>query len=265
MARDFLIFGSQAQKHWFPHARSPKDTDYISREPKMSREVQHYFAPSFEYVLKNNVDDKFVDANFLYTIKLSHFGWNIHWEKTRDDVIFLKKQGCVPDVGLYRDLVKDWKVIHGKKHVSMKNKNSVSFFEDAVQRKYVHDSIHEAIAFYDAPIYTRILKNPETGSVACSEQKFNDLSFDDKILLVLEETCVTALERFLIPTDFGYGRRMAFAHALKKMATTMSSGWMREFVHFEFDKLFFDGRFNLFFDKFIEAEQNNRTLQLNHP
>lgn len=235
--RDKLIFGSRAMRYWFPDSREPNDTDYISRQNLISKTEQHYWVPSFQFILDNNKDDSFIDPDLLFTVKLSHFGWNIHWEKTKSDIIFLSRKGLRPNVELYRSLVKDWREIHGKKTVSMRGKNSKTFFEDAVKRKYNHDSLHEAIAFYKKPLYFRILKDPETESVVCSKEKFDQLSESDKVLLVLEETWVTALERFLIPTDFTYGSRLGFHHALKKMATTMSSGWMREYVHFNLDKI----------------------------
>jgi len=257
-----LIFGSSAAKRWFPNFRNPKDIDYISLENVMTEKEQHYWAPSFQYILDNNKDSEYVDANFLFTVKLSHLGWDIHWLKTRDDILFLKKRGCEVDVNLYRSLVKDWTKIHGKKHAGLAGKDSKTFFEDAVKRKYVHDSIHEAIAIYDKPLYTQILKDPKSNSVACSKEKFEALTLEDKLLLVLEETWVTALERFLIPNDFCYSKRLAFSQALKKMATTMSSGWMREFVHFEFDNLYYYSNMETFLNKFELAENQNKLQKL---
>lgn len=222
-----LIFGSVAMKHWFPDFREPKDLDIISQESKMSEEIQHYWFPTCQYFLDNNKDDKYLDSEFLYHCKAATLGWNIHWNKTANDVLFFQKRGFKLDLDLYKKLVVDFTAIHGKKWATLKDKDSNSFFEDAVVRKYVHDSIHNAIAYYEKPIYEQVLKNQN--SVLCDKNKFDKLEFEDKIKMVKEEIFVTALERFIIPNDFKYSPSLAYWQSLRKLCTTMSSGWFKFF------------------------------------
>lgn len=249
-----LIFGSHAMRHWFPNfKRKPGDIDYISEENVMTKEEQHYWVPNFQHFLKNNKDDTYLDPEFLLTVKLSHAGWDIHWRKTMDDILFLKREGVKCDETLYKKLVKDWIGLHGKKWASLKGKDSETFFEDSVKRKYNHDKIHEAIAVYDKPLYESLLLE----GVTCSKDGFDKLSFDDKILLVKEEVWVTALERYHIPSNFTCGRMEAYSKSLKKLCTTMSSGWFKYFILDNYDKLYIC-RDTDYLNKFKIAEQNNR-------
>lgn len=221
-----LIFGSTAIKHYFPDFRDPQDLDIMSPEPLMTEERQHYWVSTFKELVNRNKSEKYLDPDFLYTVKLSHSGWNIHWEKTIFDILFLKSKGCKADKELYKKLVKDWIKIHGVKWAQLKGKDSTTFFEDAVPRKYVHDAIHEVVAINEKPLYERLLS---TG-VECSNGGFEGMSHEDKINLVKEEVWVTALERYLIPNDFKFSSTAAYQKALKKLATTMSSGNFKFFI-----------------------------------
>ena len=84
-----LIFGSTALKYWFPDfKREPKDLDYISQtKPRPgTKGVEYIWEDSFQYVLENNVDPKYVDPAFLYTIKVAHAAWDVRWDKTMHDI-----------------------------------------------------------------------------------------------------------------------------------------------------------------------------------
>jgi hypothetical protein len=255
--RDNLIFGSHAIKYWFPDFKKvPNDIDYMSEEPIMTRAEEHHWNPVFRELIDNNVDDNYLDADTLYTIILSHLGFDIKWDKHLNSALFLKSKGCKSDRKLYFKLVKSWIPIHGKPWVSLKGKDSQTFFEDAVPRKYVHDSIHEAIAVYDRPLFERLIVE----GVTCSEDAFNLLSFDDKILLVLEEIWTTALERYLIPSDFKFGDQRAYFKSFKKLATTMSSGYFKFFILDNLD-LLYNNKDRTYIARFREAEKQNKILQ----
>lgn len=256
---DSLVIGSQAMKHWFPELkRTPKDLDTISRNAFMSKDIQTYWVDSFQYILDHNKDDKYIDPDFLLTLKMSHFGWNIHWDKTMYDVLFLKERGCKVVKNLYDALVKDWIKVHGKQWASLKGKDSITFFEDAVTRKYIHDDIHDAVATYDKPLYESLIVD----GVNCSKIGFDKLSLDDKVLLVKEEIWVTALERYHIPSDFTCGHAMAYGNSLKKLATTMSSGWFKFFILDNF-KLLTGCKDKTYIWKFKQAELNNKLRKAN--
>lgn len=250
-----LIIGSTAIKHWYhDFKREPKDLDLIDIETDAStKEVERLWIPQFQELLDINIDDCYLDPNSLLTLKLSHLGWDILWEKHVGDAQFLFSKGCTPDRGLYERLVKGWTQKHGKKWASLKGKDSTTFFEDAVSRKYNHDSIHEAVAVYDKPLYESLLFE----GVSCSERGFETLSHEDKILLVKEEVWVTALERYIIPQDFKCSITAAYQNSLKKLATTMSSGWFKWFILSNIHTLR-QCRDHSFIEKFKTALNNNQ-------
>lgn len=255
-----LIIGSTAIKHWYPDfKREPKDLDLIDVETSKSvKEIERLWIPQFQELLDNNVDDRYLDPNALLTLKLSHLGWDILWEKHVSDVEFLFSKGCTPERGLYERLVKGWIKKHGKKWASLKNKDSTTFFEDAVRRKYNHDSIHEAVAVYDKPLYESLIYE----GVSCSEHGFNRLSYEDQLLLVKEEVWVTALERYIIPQDFKCSTIYAYQQSLKKLATTMSSGWFKWFILSNIHILR-RCRDRSFINKFLTALNNNKIIHNN--
>lgn len=251
-----LIIGSVAMKYWFPDfPRTPKDLDYMSPEHHINnKEVEYLWEPEFQYFLDNNKDDTYIDPQNLLLLKTAHLGWDIQWEKHVSDVEFLKRKGySVTDEKQYNALVKAFTRKHGKKWASLKGKDSTTFFEDAVTRKYVHDDIHEVVAIYDKPLYESLVYE----GVSCSRKGFDKLSYDDKLNLVKEEVWVTALERYLIPEDFKCSKIHAYQKALKKLATTMSSGWFKYFILTNIDVLRADRDFT-YIDKFKQAEKENK-------
>ena len=254
-----MIFGSTAIKHHFPDFRDPKDLDRMDKDGKMSKEEQAYWVPTFGELIEKSKNKKYLDPDFLLTIKASHANWNIHWDKTMFDILFLKRKGCKIIKPLYDKLVKDWKNVHGRMSAPLKGKTADTFFEDAVTRNYIHDDIHEAVAFYDTPLYTKILKSPETNSVECSKEKFDNLSKDDKVKLIKEEIFVTALERWIIPNNYDYSEGRAYNASLKKFVTTMSSGWISYWMIDNFEKLI-KNKFP-YVKKFKENEPNCRKIK----
>lgn len=102
------------------------------------------------------------------------------------------------------------------------------FFDDFVTKKYDHDYIHSLVAHYDHPLYTQLQKDNST--VWCHKDLWDQLSYQDKLKCVAEETYVIALERFIIPSEWKYYKRLAYFNALKKVCTTLTSGWFRDFA-----------------------------------
>lgn len=251
MNNNNLIFGSTAAKYWFSDFREPKDLDVLTQEKFMTKDRQFYwFGASSQWILDNNKDSKYVDPEFLLTIKAGHAKWDIFWNKTMSDIVFFKRKGLKINDELYKLLMVDFTALHGKKWASLKGEDSKTFFEDAVKRLYVHDSIHEAISYYEKPLYENILVGD--GTVNCSKEKFDNLSFEDKIKLVKEEIFVTALERFLIPNDFKYSSQRAYWQSLKKFITTMSSGWLSKFLIDNYDTLAINK------DNYVETFNKNK-------
>ena len=228
-----LIFGSAAAKHWFSDFRDPKDIDFICEDTSLNcKETEYHWNPAFQYILDNNKDGTYVDANFLYTIKFSHAPWNVRWGKTMRDIKFFKEKGCEIDWELCKLLRKDWNVIHGKKHINL-NKKTDEFFDDKVTRKYKHDELHELLAFNKVPMHHRIRKDD---TPMCYKELWDLLAYDDKIKCALEEVYVVVAERYIRKYPF----KIAKEKAMKNLITSMTQGWFNDFLIDNFDEILYN-------------------------
>lgn len=106
-------------------------------------------------------------------------------------------------------------------------KPNEEFFDDAVDKKFDHDWLHELVAFGDHPIYLDMKR--DLSLAWCEKDLWDSFSQDKKLHCVAEETMVIAMERFLIPNDWKYSLFGAYYKALTKVCTTLSSGWFRDF------------------------------------
>lgn len=222
-----LLIGSKALKyHFSDFPREPKDTDYICEE-KIDK-TDSKFCSSYKLILDKYSDLKICPSNILYTLKVSHSFWDIHWDKTMSDIRFLQSKGFRKvDEILFKELYKDCEIRYGSKKAYL-NKSNEDFFKDVVKRKYVHDDLHKAMAFYDVPLYEKLKKDSSKAMV--SYKLFSNLSYEDKIKLCQEEIYVTALERFLIPSDFKIPPFSAYLRACKLLIISMTKGWFPKFI-----------------------------------
>jgi len=220
----YLVYGSTAIKYWFDDFREPHDLDIITDEiQKNSKQIEYYWIPEFEY-LKNNINKKYVDPDFLYTIKVSHAAWDIRFDKTMKDIIFLKSKGCKLDKEFYSKLYSRWEILHKEKKVKFTGSNEL-FFKENITRKYNHDELHEVFKFYEEPMHKKIRKDKD--SPVCSEELWNNLSHDDKIKTVLEEAYVLATERYILKK---IPPKHSKIKALKLLVTSASTGWFNLFI-----------------------------------
>jgi hypothetical protein len=219
-----LIFGSCAVKFWFPDFRIPNDLDIIS--------PNDYWISAFDYLIEHNEHNQYVDPNFLFTIKVSHAAWDIHWDKTVKDICWLKNKGCQLDKYFYNLLIEDWAKLHGKKKTKF-NVSDEEFFTSKIVRKFDHDFLHSKLAFYDKPLHEKIRR---TDTLYCDETLFNELSFNDQIKCALEEIHVIATERWVIP--LGFPLKHAKYKALKTLIISASSGSTRpRYTHYHYKEI----------------------------
>lgn len=218
-----IYIGSEAIKYWYPSfPREPKDKDYLVEnldDPnilpiKESWELHGkkseflVIPPLWNFLQKeyNNYSPKYLYPNVLYTLKMSHMFWDFSWDKHMFDIQFLKSKGCVLIKPLFDELYEYWNEYHGKNKRSQLDVSAQKFFDNAL-KKYDHDYLHTLIN--PIPTYTKILK--DGAEVDVDENKFNALSFEDKLELVREEIYVMAYER-LANRDY----RAAYFGMLKK-------------------------------------------------
>lgn len=229
-----VLIGSDIIRNNFPDFKRDKtDTDYLVEvvTEKPSREIEYYSIPPLWNDLNN--DQTQLTLNQLYTLKVSHSYWNIHWDKTMFDISYLKEKGCILDEKLHDNLYEHWKTVHGIKNVNL-NKHTEEFFTDAVERKFNHDELHKIVAYYDEPLFKRILINKNKTLV--SKKKFFEMDFIDQIRIVKEEAIVIALERFIIPqTTRNF--MVAYNRALKILITSATKGWFPKFIVLNFNEI----------------------------
>lgn len=113
-----------------------------------------------------------------------------------------------------------------------------SFFDDAVEKIYEHDYLHELYAYEERPMFER-LKKPENFSLAwCEKDLWNALTEQQKIQCVAEETYVIATERYLVPNNWHFIPKKAYYWALRKVCTTLTSGWFRDYAIDNFPEVY---------------------------
>jgi hypothetical protein len=229
-----LIFGSTAVKHFFPDFnRAAKDLDYISpNKEKSSKEIEYHWVDSFQYIFENNKDTEYVDPDFLYTIKVSHAGWDIRWEKTMKDIEFLQSKNCKLDVKLYTMLLDEWDKIHySKKNIILKG-TSEEFFNKNILRLMKHDDLHEIVKFNDRPVNE--LVRPDLNDVKFDKNLWNALDHTTKIQCALEEIYVFALERHI-----NFPPKVAFFKAAKQLITKSTRGYFNLFLIENFSEIMY--------------------------
>jgi hypothetical protein len=167
---------------------------------------------------------------YLYAIKRSHMHRPLAFSKHFMDMIWLKSQTTEEQEREIAGFLKERKRLtyqfYGQNVPSLKKSND-DFFDDPVDKIYVHDDLHEVVAFYDRPIYTKL--KFDDGLAHCERQLWDQLCQGDRVKCVQEEAMVIALERFIIPKRLK-SPRMAFLKALEKICTTLTSGWFRDFA-----------------------------------
>lgn len=108
------------------------------------------------------------------------------------------------------------------------NQSVADFFDDAITKVYDHDYLHELLAYYDKPLYTKLQK--DSRMAWCDKELWYNLSYQDKVRCVAEETKVIAVERFLVPSNWNCNSKLAYLKSLEKVCTTLCSGWFRDFA-----------------------------------
>lgn len=233
------LIGSRAMRHWFPDAREPgRDWDYHGPTGSLWA--------SEDTPIDLFTDERLAAWNWgpiatpdeLYTLKISHAFWEINgpreWDKHAADTIFLERKGAKLIRDLYDILVPIWKERYRRNPTNL-NQSAGDFFNDAVDRKYDHDSLHESVAYGDRPLYESILK--DGSDVAVDNSKFWAMDFDTQIMLVREEIYATALERILIPNNYKGSPRAAYVWALRRTVISLFKGEWALFVMLHLDRL----------------------------
>lgn len=244
MIHQHILIGSTALKHWFPDAREPKDIDFLS--PKtietthLCVRVENYWHEAAEYLIDKSINKTWLDPELLLSLKMSHFHWDIHWEKTKFDILFLKSKGVEYDKEAYRLLLPIWTKLHGEKKVNL-NVSKSAFFTEHVKRQTEHDKLHELVKFTDRPWYEKLLQTSD--KVLLSSDKFEALTEEEKLQTALEELLVIAIERARLESTSKNSEIMrAINFSYKLLVTRLTKGWFAEYLVDNIDKILIKGK-----------------------
>lgn len=188
-----LVIGSTAIKHYYPDfTREPNDLDYAVDEScklESRRGLEYLLNP----IILKYQSDGYLEPSLLLTLKMSHMFWDHQWKKHMYDIQFLFDKGLDYDPNLLEELIEYWMATKVDIHRSMLATTKEDFFTNAVNENVdEHDHLHTLIN--PIPMYTRILK--DGAEVELDENKWNNLSYEDKLEVVREETYVMAYERY---------------------------------------------------------------------
>lgn len=228
----FIVIGSTAARyHLGDRWREPKDYDvFTDRSPQPDEKLDAFWVGALNTYEGWRRQTRHATLDELYTIKLSHSYWELpngSWNKHVFDMVKLQDHGAKVIDELYKVLYKVWEEKHGRKTINL-DLDKAAFFDDAVPRKWDHDSIHMSVAYGDTPIYESILK-PDA-EVGIDMRALKALPFDTQVKLFREEIYATALERLVIPRNYAVSPRACYGWALRRTMTRLTRGWSARFI-----------------------------------
>lgn len=226
-----MVVGSTALSYFGMNRLPPKDLDIWSTDKSFtnSEGVDGHIVP--EDIMAMIYDPHgYCTPDQIYTIKCSHAIYDIKWDKTKLDILWLKSKGCKLTPDLYERLKEHWKVEHGNKDFLSLNQTKDAFFTDNVTYIYDHDNLHELVAHPNKPVYTRCLKDGH--DVLIDRDKFEALPFEDRVRMFREEIAVIACERWVLNPYWKGNISWYRAHMLsvRKTVTTLTKGYFSEFL-----------------------------------
>lgn len=230
------LFGSKLIKKYFPDFREPNDTDWVTNDqsklkPSKIGEEEYYYIP--------NSPDREMTPDEIYTVKVSHAIYDIHWRKTMSDIRFLQIKGCkiIPD--FLQSLRTHWELIHGVQVRTDFEVEPGDFFEDRVRRKLNHDELHQILN--PAPTYLKIIDN----GVNPNSDKYYNLTQDERKEVLFEESFVIAIERFCKSND-----RMAYQVAQQTLVTRLHPVWLADEIIKNWNKWYWNPQNSKFYNKY---------------
>lgn len=191
-----------------------------------------------KYVVQGFLGEHFFALSLPYLLltKKSHLIYPVHFEKNIEDYHLLKS--LVGELELdelmqeYYNLRSNEARVRYNQRTPKLNVTTEDFFSSKlnVPHYFVHDDIHEVMAHHDEPVYKKM--QPDPSMAWCAKDMFFALPYEMQVQAVQEEAYVISLERYIVPQ---YGENhddhfTCYKNALKRICTTLCSGWFREFA-----------------------------------
>ncbi len=226
-----IIVGSTAAKMWWSDWRDPNDLDLWigSGDPFLTKGKTDLHILPDSVIQELDTVGGYATPDALYTIKLSHLGWDSHaWEKHKQDVLTMQGKGCKLITPLYDALVEHWKKELGNKDFLSLSQSKEDFFTDNVEYVYDHDHLHDLVSYPNAPMYSKVLKEGE--DVLVDKNKFDSLPFEQQVRMFREEMTVIAMERWVLPSKGRISWYRAWQWSVRKTITSLTKGWATSFI-----------------------------------
>jgi hypothetical protein len=196
--------------------------------------------------------------------KRSHLIYPVHFEKNIEDYHLIKSL-ISDDVKLDALMCKYYDLRYAEAKNRFKQRTpklditNEDFFSSKlpVEQYFVHDDIHEVMKHNDKPVYEMMKR--DFNLAWCEKDMFFDLPYEYQIQCVQEEAYVISLERYIIPQykDDWYDYFNCYKKSLKRICTTLCSGWFRDFAIENYPEII--KQYNpLFVDKFINAFESGK-------
>jgi hypothetical protein len=214
-----FIYGSQLVKRLFPDFREPKDIDYVTNDLTEYQNQISQIPSGTELHCIPCSPNREMTADELYTLKVSHAIYDIHWQKTMSDIRFFQMKGCKIIPQFLSELRDHWSLVHKNKKRCDFEVEEEMFFKDNVKRTISHDDLHHIIN--PNPKYQLIVDG-----VKPNKDKFDSLSLLDKNDVCLEEAYVISIERFYGKLPF----RTAYNKAQQSLVTRLHPIWLADWV-----------------------------------
>lgn len=185
-------------------------------------------------LVKNDPETQEIDGflipsiHVLYMLKMSHryLKNSPDFLKTMEDIHTMREHGAnIKHMEFYKLRQKE---TYNYGHPKLNVKKSDFFSNDGVNYVYEHDTIHESTKTMEKPAYAYF--KPDESEVFCSREMFYNLDESIRLAAVFEESQVLALERSQVPFKGKVDPRKSFEIALMKVATSVTSGWFREYA-----------------------------------
>ncbi len=187
-----------------------------------------------KFIIINGVKVYPVSLKGLAIIKRSHLYRDYFFDK---HITMYHKYLC-PKLNDFEYNVDDLKKINDRFELTKKefdkfgnpnlNQSVKDFFDDSVVKKYDHDYLHVLFAYNDKPLYMSM--QTDYNKAWCIKEMWDNFSYSDKCKCVAEETYVIATERFQVNSNWKEPSKLSYMKALKKVCTTLTSGWFRDFA-----------------------------------
>lgn len=235
------LFGSHLIKKHFPDFRSPQDIDWVTndldqmKESIVGKEEFYYipFSPNRE-----------MTPDEIYTIKVSHAIYDIHWKKTMSDIRFLQIKGCEVIPEFLTKLRQHWVEVHGDKRRTDFKTIPDNFFSDKVKREIDHDELH--VLLNPNPTYKKFVDGVDP-----NQEKFLKLADDDKVEALFEEAFVISLERF-----HNLPNRAAYHTAQQALVTRLHPIWISDIVIKNWNKYYWNSTKSKFYNNYNNLKNN---------